>query len=99
MKTYNPGLYTPGAQARNGPTDDEGDRVGCRATDGGAHLEQHGGCHESSLDVQKCIHLSKHKQEGAVGEKIGRAIPANIVGRMELVGDDGDGGRDNKFVL
>ena len=49
--------------------------------------------------MEQGIQFSKYQQEGAVGEQVSCAIPANIVCRMELVGDLRYCGRDDEFIL
>ena len=59
--------------------DDEDDGARGRAADGGAHLEQHDREQEDALDGEEAVQLAEHQLEGALGEQVGAAVPADVV--------------------
>src|SRR3569833_120039 len=97
--TYHTALHTSSTQSCDGSADDKGHRVWRRAADCGTDFKQEHGCLEGVFHVEDFIHLPEHKEEGAVGKQIRSTVPADVVGRAEVVSDLGDGRGYDQFVL
>lgn len=86
-------------KARNGPPNNESDRVGRGAADGRADLEEPDGDEEDALDTEETVQLSEAELERAVGKQVGGAIPPDVRHGVEVIRDLGDRSRDNQSVL
>ncbi len=94
-----PGENASAADPSDGTSDDQGDRTGRSTADRGANLEHQDAGEEDGFDAVYYIQFPEEELEGTVGEEVGRAVPADVLHRMELVGDLGDGGRNYEPVL
>ena len=81
-------------KTRDGPADDECHGIRGGATDGRADLEEQDGAEEHAFDGPECVDLAEEELEGAVGEQVGGAVPADVGYGLEVVCDLGDGGCD-----
>ncbi len=87
-----------GAEAGDGAAEDERRRVGGDAADERAELEDEKGGHVGPLDGVEGVDLAVDELEAARGQQVDGHEPANVVEGVELVGDAGDGGRDDGVV-
>lgn len=65
------GEETRRAQAGNGSTDDQGDRVLSNTADQAAYLKDEDGSQVNPLEAQEGVELSEQQLESGGGEKIG----------------------------
>lgn len=77
-ETHPAGEDASAPKARDGPPNNEGDRVGRGAADGRADLEEPDGEEEDSLDTEETVQLSEAELKRAVGKQVGGAIPPDV---------------------
>ena len=101
MREDNDGSRKDAPRAKTGDSAADYERLGCggHAADQGAELEDEEGTKIDPLDVEEGVDLSVQQLEGAGGEEVGAAIPANIVQRVELVSYARDSGGYDGIVL
>lgn len=80
-------------------SDDQRNGARCRTADSRTDLKHQNATEEYNLDAVDNVELAEEELEGAVGQKVCGAVPADICHRMELVGDLRDSGRDDESVL
>jgi hypothetical protein len=90
-KTHSPSKEARGAYSADGPAHDKHHRVGGRAADDRADLKEHSAGEEDGPDGEDGVDLAEEWLEGAAGEEVCAAVPADVVERVEFVGDGGDG--------
>lgn len=93
------GEYPRSAHARNSPSSDKNSRGGGNASDKGADLEDDDASQEHPFDGVHSVELAVHQLQSAHGEEVRTPVPGNVVERVELVGDAGDGGGEDGAVL
>ena len=93
------GHDTSRADSGDCSADDEGHRSRGRAANGRSSFEQEDGSQEDCLDAEEGIELAEEQLEGAVGEEVGTAIPANVGNRVEIISNAGDRRGDDQPVL
>lgn len=86
-------------QPRDRSSDNKYDRIGRRATYSRTDFEEDDGGDKDPFGGVVGIKLAEGELEGARGEHVGGAVPADVVEGVEIVGDAGDGGRDDGAVL
>lgn len=82
----------------NRTSNNKGSRVGRSAANSRANLEDKDGREPHALDGEESVQLSKQQLETTGGEQVGRAVPAHVGERVELVGDLRDGRGDDQSV-
>lgn len=69
------------------------------AAESGADLEDEDGDEEHPFGGIELVDATKKRIENGSSQHVGAAIPADILDRVELVGDAGDGGSDDHPIL
>lgn len=89
---------TSRASTGDGSANDEGYRVRGRTTDGGTNLKEQDAHKERPSQIVEAVDSAKHELERRRRNHVRRTIPADITQAVEVVGDLGDGGRDDGAV-
>lgn len=69
---------TSSADATYSSTNYEGHRVGSRAADDRAELEEYHADEEDTLDGEDGVYLAEQQLEGTRGEEVGAPVPADV---------------------
>lgn len=92
-------VETGHADASDGASNDEGSRAGSGAAKSGANLKDEDGGEEHPFRRVELVDGAEKRSEDGGSQHVGAAIPAYILDRVKLVGDAGDGGRNNHSIL
>lgn len=87
------------AEARNGSSDNEGIRRGCDTGDQRTELKKTDSNKEHSLDAVIGVEFSVQELQCTRSKLVRPCVPGDIVQRVEMVGDGGNGGGQDGAVL
>ena len=88
-----------GAKTSHCATNNEGYRIGSSPTYCRPDLEDANGAEENPLVVVESVDSAHDQLEGASSEQVGAGVPSNVVERVELIRDCGNGRRDDCAIL